>query len=544
MVDTNGHGTHVAGTIAGDGTESMTVINAQGSIMPATNGQFRGMANQAQLYSVAAIDYTYSYLLVSEQYMQAAPALTNAPISNNSWNYGGDATYDLHAASFDAAVRDALPFVTGSQPVLFVFSAGNAGGGDDTGGGGDADSILSPATAKNVVTVGAVEQLRYITNIVTQVEGTVTNTSTPWLPETDSGYSPFGNSVGAQVASFSSRGNVGVGVEGPYGRFKPDVVAPGTFVVSTRSQQWDELAYYNPTNYTFNVFTNQIVRTNSLHYYNISVPANAVSVAISVVPNRFSPNPFPTNLPVYARLADYPVPTNNLYDILTWKDGLSLPPDYNGAISDITTIQNGGFFYAVGNTNNFPINYDLVTEIITTNDQGDYFQVLSNLNNSIGSGPPYYYRYETGTSMAAADVSGVLALMEDYFTNSLQQTPSPALMKALLINGSRATASSYDFTVTNSLNFEGWGQISLPNSLPPGFTNQFNQPCSSIYIDQSPTNALATGDSHTYHLSIQPGSDAQFLQLQVTLTWTDPPGDPGGGHQAGQQSRSGGFQPG
>ncbi len=39
--------------------------------------------------------------------------------------------------------------------------------------------------------------------------------------------------------------------------------------------------------------------------------------------------------------------------------------------------------------------------------------------------------------MSAADVSGVLALMQDYFTNTLQLTPSPALLKAMLINGAR-----------------------------------------------------------------------------------------------------------
>ncbi len=40
--------------------------------------------------------------------------------------------YDLEAAIYDAETRDSLPLVTGSQPVLFVFSAGNAGGGDDS----------------------------------------------------------------------------------------------------------------------------------------------------------------------------------------------------------------------------------------------------------------------------------------------------------------------------------------------------------------------------------------------------------------------------
>ena len=94
--------------------------------------------------------------------LQEVPATNNALISNNSWVYD-DSTYDLAAASYDAAVRDALPLVTGSQPVLFVFAAGNDGGGDDSGGGGFPDTILSPGTAKDVITVGALEQLRNIT---------------------------------------------------------------------------------------------------------------------------------------------------------------------------------------------------------------------------------------------------------------------------------------------------------------------------------------------------------------------------------------------
>ena len=151
--------------------------------MPATNGQFRGKAPVATLYSVAAMA---TFGTDSRPRLQEAAALTNALISNNSWNYGGDNAYDLAAASYDAAVRDALPEVTGSQPVLFVFSAGNDGGGDNDGGGGNPDTILSPATAKNVITVGALEQLRNITNIVTDLNSN--QTSTPWQPETDTSY--------------------------------------------------------------------------------------------------------------------------------------------------------------------------------------------------------------------------------------------------------------------------------------------------------------------------------------------------------------------
>ncbi len=118
---------------------------------------------------------------------------------------------------------------------------------------------------------------------------------------------------------------------------------------------------------------------------------------------------------------------------------------------------------------------------------------MSNLNDSIGP----WYRYESGTSMAAPAVSGTLALIQDYFTNTLAATPSPALLKAMLINGARADGN-YTFTVTNDINFQGWGLPNIQNSVPPGLTNQLNVPCSELFLDQSPTNALATGDSQSF----------------------------------------------
>jgi subtilisin family serine protease/subtilisin-like proprotein convertase family protein len=518
LVDLDGHGTHVAGIIAGNGAMSTNVLNARGSINPATTNQYRGMAPLARLFSQPLGEGLET---VSDRTLQENTARTNILISNNSWIYLGASTYNLAAASYDAAVRDSLSGVPGSQPVLYVFAAGNNGGGPDEGTGGRAGTVQSPGTAKNVVTVGALELPRDITNVVEKVTSVTTNTSTPWKNMTSSAN---------HVAGFSARGNVGIGIEGPNGRFKPDLVAPGTFVISTRSLDWDEVEYYNPTNYNYNLLENQVAQTNSLLQYPIFLQEDAVGFSIDIVPNEDSPVPFPA-LPIYVRRDG--APTVAQYD-LRGTNSVSVPPDLPGLGADVG--QN--WFFAIGNPTSQRVRFDIFITIIRTNDLGNYYQVLSNLNNSISSTnaepgvPPNYYRYESGTSMAAPAVSGALALMQEFFEQGLGVTNSPALMKALLINGARSAGTLYDFQVQNTINYQGWGLIRLDNTLQPGISNAFNPtiatpPASMLVFDQSPSNALATGQSRTWRVSID--EDGQTLPLRVSLVWTDPPGNPAAG---------------
>jgi len=149
----------------------------------------------------------------------------------------------------------------------------------------------------------------------------------------------------------------------------------------------------------------------------------------------------------------------------------------------------------------------------------NYFEVFSNLNASAGP----LYRFESGTSVAAAEVSGTLALMEEFFWRRFGVTNSPALMKALLINGARSVGA-YDFAVHALTNFQGWGLIRLPTSIPAGITNQNLAGCSMFFEDQSPDRALAGGQSRTDVVWIKPA--ARNNPLRITLAWTDPAANP------------------
>ena len=496
--DTDGHGTHVAAIIAGNGASSATVTNAPGSVLGAN---FRGKAPGAKLYSMVLGEAPVGNLAF-DAYAQQQAAATNALIWNNSWAEGGVYDYDIIAASYDASVRDAQPFLQGSQPVLPVFAASGRDGELRTypSSGRASGSINSPGTGKNVLTIGGLEQLRNITNKV--VIGTSTNA--PWVTQTDSS---------SEVAGSSGRGNVGLGVEGPFGRFKPDLVAPSEWVLSARSAQWDTNAYYNVTNVDSRQFNGLVLRAGALNQYGVSVPLNAVGLRITA----FATN-VPSPLPIYIRLGDQPTLTQ--FDF-TKTNIISLPPD-------LALTPGGQYFYAIQSPTNVTVRFNLRVEIYSINPLAEtstntlsYYHVLRGLNDAVGP----FYRYEAGTSMAAPAISGMLALMQEFYEQRMGRTNSPALMKALLINGARSASLQYDLKVLQSRNDQGWGLANLPTSLPSN-TNAIapGAPQSFIFVDQNATNALATGQSQTRSVVLtNPGIGRP---LRVTLVWTDPPGNP------------------
>jgi PKD repeat protein len=131
---------------------------------------------------------------------------SGARISTNSWGFqtaGGAPIpdYDANAQTYDVLARDAQSGVAGLQQYLILFAAGNDGPG--------ANTVSTPGTAKNVLTVGASENVRQ-----TGTDGCgIGNTGANNLND---------------IISFSSRGPVAA--TGGDGRWKPELVAPGTHV--------------------------------------------------------------------------------------------------------------------------------------------------------------------------------------------------------------------------------------------------------------------------------------------------------------------------
>ena len=176
--DNQNHGTHVAGTVAGDNLANPLAHDAGDGMAPGARLviQDGGFAtdNCGDLPGIGCpvVDLVPIFQQAYDQ---------GARIHTNSWgdreNFNPKNIYSAGSEDADAVMRI-------NQDLLLFFAAGNAGPGSGT--------VLSPSTAKNVVAVGAT--LR--------------------------------GSSAESMASFSSCGPT------DDGRIKPDITLPGSSIVS------------------------------------------------------------------------------------------------------------------------------------------------------------------------------------------------------------------------------------------------------------------------------------------------------------------------
>ncbi|NCD23647.1 MAG: hypothetical protein EOL90_12025, partial [Spartobacteria bacterium] len=203
--DPDSHGTHVAGSVLGSGAMS-------------TN-RYKGVAYQAKLVFQSVLDSGGGLGgLPADLNLLFKAAYTNgARIHSDSWGAANAGYYDTDSRNLDM-------FVWSNKNMLVVVAAGNEGIDANSDGVVDLDSMDTPGTAKNCLTVGASENWRALSSTYGgswPSDFPAAPISTDNMAETDPVHG---------LVAFSSRGPC------DDGRIKPDIVAPGTFVISTRSR--------------------------------------------------------------------------------------------------------------------------------------------------------------------------------------------------------------------------------------------------------------------------------------------------------------------
>ncbi len=217
-----GHGTHVAGIILGNGTKS--------------DGQIKGIAPKASLVFQSVMDNNGGLggLYNLKKLFQKAYDY-GARIHNNSWGSVADGEYDSDSECVDK-------FVWEHRDMVIVCAAGNEGTDNNNDGIVDPDSMGAPATAKNCISVGGSENKR---PDITREWGSFHGHCIKKNVFVRMDASPIKDD---RVAN-NPEGMMAISSRGPTDdkRIKPDLVAPGSSIISTKSSLTEDTKGWGPS---------------------------------------------------------------------------------------------------------------------------------------------------------------------------------------------------------------------------------------------------------------------------------------------------------
>ncbi len=469
--DRGGHGSHTAGSILGA-------------------GEFPGIAPQAKLVHQSLDDLAGSLSGIPTPLGKLfQPAYDEgARVHSNSWGIpaldkqgnnvrGGEY---LRGREVDAwSWNNGVP-----RDMLIVFSAGNDGNGTMT--------VTAPGTGKNCLTVGASENLR-----------------------------PAGGNLGDNVndlATFSSKGPT------RENRIKPDVVAPGTWIASAKTQGAQTAWQDSVESVIVNTPAPNAWKATPGFQHMTNPPGGALSQTGVWRLHRTAPATFQDILttPTVA------LPAGHELFLEVWLRG-----NINGLDQFQLGYQSGGsiFIFDDDGRRQFanwtvirakipddllgtPVRFVLVAQEASgiTADITlfvDEFKLttfsswnsLSNLALAAPNDPiDRQFTLSGGTSMAAPLCAGCAVLVRQSLTDSGTANPSAELVKAILIN-------SADEHQGDRPNFDsGWGLVNLRRAIEGNYE-----------FDSATT--LKNGESMSYDVPVAAG----VKELRVTLVWADAP---------------------
>jgi subtilisin family serine protease len=498
--DQHGHGTHVAGSVLGRGT--------------ASGGTYKGVAHEAQLIiqSVLSEDGSLSGIPTDLYDLFVDPYNDGARIHSNSWGAPVSGEYTVDSQRADQFMWD-------HKDMLVVFAAGNSGMDEDWDGIVDTLSLASPGTAKNVLTVGASENER---------SGPAFDDFTWYY------FNFYADPLYSDPTTDNPDGMAGFSSRGPCmdGRIKPDVVAPGTFIGSTRTHKYG---------------LNDMMETSDTSLWTSDSPWSYVPHGAEYKWSTGGADPGAEASLAMAAPADLRMGGSVLFFQTNYDLGDDLAYidiDDTGTewvpLVEITGSSEGwtdvvvdlGLYIYLGmiNLERVQFRFRIVSGGGTHGTGWEIHQVrIYNAgwarfpDMEMGSNwdaTDENYIFMGGSSMATPLTAGAAAVVRQYYTDREGISPSAALIKGTLITGATDMPGQYiEYELIDGPRpnvAEGWGRVNLENTIFPAAPRVLK------FVDEPYGLLTSWRRAVTFH-------NNSAAHLTVTLVWTDYPSTPAAG---------------